>query len=333
MRRGSVYFFAALTLLSLGLTLVPCAFSQTGQTQNIKVLSYSYYVDSTDSLDVVGEVQNVGPNTVAQVVLAGQIIDSNGVVQADSYTEIGVEQMSLPYLNPQQIAPFYMYFPQPSNSPDGTWGTVDVSSVILSVVQANATTSYQYPDLAVANSNSYIGSTSSDTGVYWVTGNVENTGSQTAQNITVLGTFYNSTGCVIAVGYSDTYANLSPSAKESFKLGAFDINQTGIVTDEKITNYTLLIQADGPILQGTAPLITPSPGPSSSQSPGVTSSPSPTQKAVNSNSNKSSSPAAIYAIIVVIVLAAVAGTILVLRSRKPREKLKEARKARKQSMS
>ncbi len=61
MRKSIIYFFVALTLVSLGLTLVPTVFSQT---ENIKIVSYSYYIDNLGYLDVVGEVQNVGPNTV-----------------------------------------------------------------------------------------------------------------------------------------------------------------------------------------------------------------------------------------------------------------------------
>jgi len=322
MRKSAVYFLVALTLISLALTSVPSAFSQTDQTQNIKILSYSYYVDNQGILDVVGEVQNTGTSTVTTVILTGSIIDSNGADQADSYTEIGVVPMPVTYLNPGQIAPFYMEFFQPKESSDGSWGTVYVSSVHLAVAQANATDNYQYPNLTVANSNSYIGSTASDTGVYWVAGDVENTGSQTAQNITVFGTFYNSTGSVVAVGYSATDPNLAPSTEDSFKLGAFDINQTGIVTEEKITKYSLLIQADGPLLQGTAPAV--------SSSPNVTNSPPPTQPTtVNSNSNKSSNATVIYALIVAVILIAAAAALLFLRKSKPFQTAKQAKKARK----
>ena len=109
MRKSTVYFFVVLSLLSLGLTLVPRAFSQT---QDIKIVSYSYYFDSSGNLDVVGEVQNVGPNTVNPVILTGSVYSSSGVDQADSYTQVWVS-----YLAPQQEAPFYMEFPQPQQLP------------------------------------------------------------------------------------------------------------------------------------------------------------------------------------------------------------------------
>jgi flagellar basal body-associated protein FliL len=298
MRKSIIYLFVALTLVSLGLALVPSAFSQT---QNIKIVSYSYYIDNLGFLDVVGEVQNVGSNTVASVILTGTVYSTDGTDQADSYTQAWVKD-----LTPQQKAPFYMDFYAPNNSPDGTWLSVVVSNVALTVSQAEATASYQYPDLKVTSSSKSIGSSTTDKGVCWVTGTVQNTGSQTAQNITVFGTFYNSTGSVVAVGYSDTLtpANLASSGTASFKLGAFDLNQTLMPSNEKISSYSLLIQALGPILQGTAP----------TQSPGGTSS-------------NSSNPALIYAIIVVIVILGIAGTILVLRKRKPQETKKAAQKA------
>ncbi len=343
MRKSSVYLFVALTLMSLGLALVPDVFCQINQAQDMKILSYSYYVDNQGILDVVGEVQNQGPNTVFGVLVTGSVIDNTGTDQGDTYATIGIDPMSILYLSPNQIAPFYLEFWAPNNSPDGTWATVTIASIELAVAEANATTSYQYPGLTVSSSKSYIGNTVNDTGVYWVTGNVQNTGSQTAENVTVFGTFYNSTGSVVAVGYSNTDASLSSSASESFQLGAFDINQTGIITSEKITKYSLLIQADGPILQGTGPLITPSPGSSNTPSPGSSSSPasttSPTQgsssspsstpaTSANSNSNNSSNLTAIYAVAIVVVLIVVVGTILVMKSRKPPETVKQARKAR-----
>ena len=56
--------FILLTLLSLSLA---CVQKVSSQPENIKVLSYSWYVYSSESFDVVGEIQNVGPNTIKSV--------------------------------------------------------------------------------------------------------------------------------------------------------------------------------------------------------------------------------------------------------------------------
>jgi hypothetical protein len=317
MRKSTVYFFIVLTLLSLGLTLVPSAHSQP---ENIKILSYSYYIDSSGFLDVVGEVQNIGSNTVTSVILTGTVYATDGTDQADSTTQAWVT-----YLLPQQEAPFYMSFYSPNNSPDGTWLSVGISNIALTVVQANVTSSYQYPDLKITSSSASIGSGTDDQGIYWVTGNVQNTGGQTAQNITVVGTFYNATGTTVAVGYTDTLTPtlLAPSGTATFEVGAFDLNQTVVPSDEKITSYSLLIQALGPILQGTAPLITPYPssGSSPTSSPLTSSSP----ESVGTNNSTNSLNPTLIAIIVVIGILAVVGAIVALRKRKPHETVKARR--------
>ena len=328
MRKSAVYFLIALLMLSLGLTLTPNVLSQT---QNIKIVSYSYYIDSLGYLDVVGEVQNVGPNTVNPVYLTGSIYSSSGTAESSSYCQVWVS-----YLEPQQEAPFYMEFQPPSST--GIWQSADISKIDLTVSIANATSSYQYPDLKITSSSGFINTTGDNNGAYMVTGIIQNTGSQTASNITVVGAFYNSTGTVVAVGYTNylTPTSLAPSGTTSFEIGAFDLNQSQVSSAEKIKSYSLLVQTELPILQGTAPIVTPSPesssspSPSSSQSPSITSSPSPTQKAVNSNS--SSNAAAIYVIVIVIAILAIAGTILVLSKRKPHETVKTQKKARKNSM-
>ena len=89
--------------------------------------------------------------------------------QADSYTQVWVQ-----YLTPQQEAPFYMTFPAPNNSPDGTWGSVVIANVDFTVSSANATSSYQYPDLKVTSSSATIDSSADYDGAYLVNGTIKN---------------------------------------------------------------------------------------------------------------------------------------------------------------
>ena len=210
----------------------------------------------------------------------------------------------------------------PENSPDGTWYSIDLGSVNLQVAQANATANYQYPDLTITSKQSSIGGTTDDKGVFWVNGNIKNIGSQTATSVTVFGTFYNSTGATVAVGYGNTVASLSPSGSASFKLGAFDLNQTGVSASKKITDYSLLINVQAPILKGTAPVTVPTASPSPIINPSPTStstnsSPTPTNSQSGSDSTGSQvTPTWIYAIIIVTAIVAVAAVLLVLSKRK-----------------
>jgi hypothetical protein len=317
----TVTILVILTVCSLSLTMVPGALC-LDQKANIKILDYSYYIDSLGLIVVVGEVQNQATNTVTSVILTGSIVSRDGIYQSSSYTILGIPPAEVTYLNSQQKAPFYMDFYPPQNSPDGTWNSIDIASINLQVAQANATVNYQFPDLTITNKQSSIGSTTDDKGVFWVNGNIQNTGSQTASNITVFGTFFNSTGSTVAVGYGNTVASLSPSGTTTFKLGAFDLNQTGIPASKKITDYSLLIRVQSPILQGTAPVTVPtaSPDPIINPSPtsvSTNSSPNPTVTQSGSDSTGSQvTPTWIYAVIIVIAIVAVVAGLLVFSKRK-----------------
>ncbi len=313
MKKTILVIITILALCSLILTDAPAAKSQT---QSVKVLNYTYYIDSIGYLVIVGEVQNQGPNTIFAVTLTGSVTSSDGS-QADSYAQVWGQN-----LRPQQKAPFYMEFTSQSSS-GGTWNN-DISDVTINVYRADATSDYQYPNLEVTNQQSYIGTNKvgdlADYGVYWVTGSIQNTGSQTAQNVTVIGTFYNSQNQVVGVGYSDKTTmnpySIEPQQSGTFRLGAFDLNQTIVPTDTKIATYSLLIQVQGPILQGTAPVAvaTPTPPPLSSTTP------TPTSSQGNGLENDSTgNPSTVYGIIVVaVVVVVVAGVLLIRKPRKPK---------------
>ena len=261
MKKSVVSFIVCLALVALGLTLIPKVASQP---ENIKITSYSWYTDSYGTFIVVGEIQNVGPNTVVSVFLTGIVYTQDEVAQAYSYTTAFVN-----YMVPQQKAPFEMEFlPQTSVTGDLSWVSLGVDHVDFTVEKSDTTDKYQYPDLAITDNS---GQTDSE-GVYWVSGHVQNSGTQAATNVRVVGTFYNSAGTVVAVGYTDYItSSLEPSTTASFKLGAFDQNQSKVASDQKIANYRLLVQVEAPILSGTPP--SPTPTSEATPTPTPTSSP------------------------------------------------------------
>jgi hypothetical protein len=106
-------------------------------------------------------------------------------------------------------------------------------------------------------------------GVFWVKGTIQNTGSQSAQQVRVYGTFYNANGDPVATGYSENNATINEGVISNFKLGAFDLNQSVVPADKKIATYSLLIQTEGPFEKGNAPVpvVTPTPPPISSATP------------------------------------------------------------------
>jgi hypothetical protein len=324
MKKTAIGILAILTMVMLSLTLIPTVFSQTS---NIKIVSYSYYY-SQGFLDVVGEVENTGSSTIAQVVLAGKVT-SSAETTMDSSASVWVVN-----LLPGQKAPFYMTFiPQ---SADGQVGILpDVAKVELVVVRADATTNYQYPDLAVSNEHHRLGTNSEEKGTYFLTGTLKNTGTQTAQNLRVIGTFYDSANTVVAVGgYTSQKltTSLAPSASVNFEFVAFDYNDTGMPASQKIASYSLLIQAEAPMLEGSGPQVTPYP--TGHTGPSETASPTSTQTITPAPGNTSNSttagytpPTLAYAAVVVIVLAVIVGAVLALKKRKPaKEETQPAKK-------
>ena len=200
MGKKIVCFCVALLLLSIGLVVVPKTHSQTAYVKVVP--NYSWYVDLEGYLDVVGLVQNVGPNTISSVALTGTVVGPGGVDVADSGTQVWVSD-----LLPKQEAPFYMEFISPRTSQTVSWYQViqagDLNSIRLNVASANATSSYQYQGLSITSSKSSIGTTGGYAGAYVVDGVIKNTGDQTATNLTVVGAFFNSTGSVVGVSYTN----------------------------------------------------------------------------------------------------------------------------------
>ena len=288
MRKNLVFLYCLLILLSTSLILVPQASSQP---ENIEVLTHNWYINSAGNFVVVGELQNVGSNTVRSVFLSGVVYTKDGEAQANANTQAFVNQ-----LLPQQKAPFYMEVnPYMSFTGDLNWIFLGVDHIDFTVTEAEVTSEYQYPDLTMESNSGAV----DQEGVYWVNGDLRNSGSQTASNIRIVGTFYNTSGTVVAVGFTEPLnpISLSPSKSASFQVGAFDLNQSIAPQREKISNYKLLIQTQQPILTGTTPTLPPS------------SSPSP--------QNPTLSTEVIYAIIGVIATIGII-TILIILRRKPK---------------
>jgi len=299
MGKGAFNLLVLLAVLSFSLNIVPCVLSQP---ENVRIVSYDYYFDSYDFFVVVGEVQNVGSSVIDTVVLVVEAYAPDGSIQIRYYVSPSVK-----YLLPQQKAPFYMdvYYdvmPQPE---------VGIGSVDFIIAEANVTDSYQYQNLEVKDASSIV----TAEGVYWASGTVQNTGTQTSRDIQVFGTFYNAAGSVVATGYSGILspASLGPSGTASFKVGALDFNQTWVPSSDKISSFSLLIQAKEPILTGTPPApsfylyqTNSSSDPTDPSSPSNPSDPNPLI---------SFSPQFLYFVVFLVVILGVTVTALVLRKR------------------
>ncbi len=312
MGKRIVYLCIALLLLSLGLAAVPKTFSQV---DNVKIINYSWYIDPEGYLEVVGLVQNNGANAISTVVLSGTVVGAGDIDLGDSVAQVWVSD-----LLPQQQAPFYMEFPSPHNIQDTAWYQAaadgEISSFSVKVASANETSSYQYQGLEITSSKGSIGTTGEYNGAYSVNGVIKNTGTQSATKLTVVGAFFNSSGAVVGVGYTN-YLNptvLVPGNTTTFQISAFDLNQSVVPAALQIKKYQLLVQTSGPILQGTAPIASPQ----ATGTTGPTDKPN-THPSSNPKSNISNIfPFAVAAVIAVIVLVAVVAVVKQIMNRNAR---------------
>ncbi|MCL5877594.1 MAG: FxLYD domain-containing protein [Candidatus Bathyarchaeota archaeon] len=286
-----------LLLLVISSLTVITSEGASAQTENVKILTYSYFMDMIGNIVVVGEVQNVGSSVIDYVIVSGAITGSDG-----SYVEAG-NRVWATNLLPGEKAPFYLDFlAQYTNS--YTWYGVQISDITLGVYKAPATTQYQYQEVEVITDEP----APTSSGEYWVNGELKNNGGQTASNVTVIATFYNSSGSVITAGYTNPISSLAAGATNSFKVAAFDLNQSIVSSDLKIAGYSLLVQVGSPMQTGTAPIA------NSTVVPVATTPPTSNVSQTNTDQNL------IYVAVVLAVVIAVIAASVLLKRRKPASK-------------
>jgi hypothetical protein len=191
---------------------------------------------------------------------------------------------------PGQRAPFYLDFTaQSSQTQDLTW-IPSVSQVVFtfpSVVHANTR---QYSDAKVVHEINYT----DNSGLYVIRGIVENDGGLVDQNPWVVTTFYNASGSVIGLNYTNFLTDtLSPNGGVPFYATPVD-NDTQLTS--QIVSYAF--QVDSLTLTNS-------------------STSSPTSTPTSSGSASPAGQIPILPIVIVVVLVAVALVALMLfRSRR-----------------
>jgi hypothetical protein len=225
LRLEKAHIIAVIVCTVFVFSLVPSSnvFVQAAYT-GVTVLSHSSYVSSSGHFIVVGEVQNTGNHVLGNASLNVVASASNG-----SQFLSGTTMAYVTDFLPQQKAPFYLDF-----------GKIDFSTIPEVIifdfnVSDHPPTNYiEYPDLSLIVSSDGIAN-----GAYVVSGSISNSGSQTANDIKVVGTYYNSAGIVVAVGFVILNGQLSPNNSANFTVSEFDASPN-LVT--KIASYSLLVQ-------------------------------------------------------------------------------------------
>lgn len=298
-----------ITLFLMGLCM--SASSVNAAKEDIKILSYSWYVPQTygyyampGNLVVVGEIQNTGSNVIDFVRLEGIAYTTDGQPQAASYSVAFVNN-----LLPQQKAPFYMLFDEMSTlSGNLTWVPL-LDHVSFRVILADETDVRQYDGLQIVANTSYV----DNDGYYTVVGYLQNVGSKQSGKVWVTGTFYNASGAVIGTGFTNYLANYTaPNESIQFALKPLDVTPE---MSAQIAGYSLLIQSK-------EPEPTPSPTPASTTTPSgsITASPSTTAQSTQSTESASSSSTLVTAVVAVaVVVVVVVVAVLVVKKKSAKQ--------------
>jgi hypothetical protein len=211
------------TVFVFSLVLIPSIFVQATYT-GVTVLSHSSYVSAGGHFIVVGEVQNTGNHVLGNASLDVVVSASDGSQFLSGTT--------MAYVNdflPQQKAPFYLDF-----------GKIDFNTIPdaltfdFNVSNHPPTNNIEYPDLSLIVFSSGIVNNACV-----VSGSISNSGSKTANDIKVVGTYYNSAGIVVAVGFVTLKDPLIPNSSTNFTVSEFDASPKLVY---KISNYSLLVQ-------------------------------------------------------------------------------------------
>ncbi len=257
--KGNILKKTIVTIILVGLILTSFSVLSVphveAQSSDVKILSYSWYTAPTSilaeyvgDLVAVGEVQNTGTSTFGSVWVVGNAYNSTN--QAVAATEARVFS---PNLAPGQKAPFYLDFaPETSVTGDQSWvsSVVNVTLFVGSTIETNQT---QYSGLTTSGVNGY-----NSAGTYTVIGTVQNNGDQALSDIVIYGTFYDATGKVVALNFTDLVTPLGVGAARPFTLTPID--NTAAISNQ-IANFSLSFL---PII---APAATPTPTSVTSQPP------------------------------------------------------------------
>jgi len=286
----------------------------SSQAVNLKVLNYSYYTSSqTGNFIAVGELQNTGTNTLGSAIITGTVYTKDNQSQASNvYSQVFANK-----LLPNQKAPFYMEFSAESSiSGNLTWISLGIDHVEFHLYETTSDVA-PYSGLQIVANTSYV----DQDGNYTIQGLVNNGGIGYPENVWAIAAFYDSSGTIVAVGFSNYVSPhfLPPNSTALFTLIPYD--PTPQMATE-ITNYSLQILADGSTTQ-PQPSFSSSPSPAPSSSPTTSNTPSPSTPATaspNPESEQSVPLSLVYAIIAAFIIAIVIIVLSFAIKKKPKTK-------------
>jgi hypothetical protein len=231
-------------------------------TSDAKILSYSWYLSTNDlmatyagDLVVVGELQNNGTSNIYYVYVTGYAYVND--------TLVGITQRQVfgNNLETNQKAPFYLDFPPETSQTSDTNWMANTTSVVVVPSYVSNTAESMYQGLTVTSENS------TSSGTYTITGSVKNTGSESIGDVRVITTFYNSSGTVVSLNYTEVLSDaLSPGASVSFTATPVDSFPASGITSY-VTLVQSTVQSPAETTSPTTPTATATPTAPTTQTP------------------------------------------------------------------
>ncbi len=191
------------------LTLLVVLLNSTSLAQasgQVRILNDQGLIDENETYHILGEVENTGDAPVTSVNIAATGFDQSGtaVVASSTYADLAV-------LLPGEKSPFDVMLTRVDLG-------YDVYNYSLSLTYSAANSVPR--TLEFLSNNSYTDSLS---GVFVVVGNLTNIGTEVANNVRVIATFFDSKGNVVWVDeeYSEPH-DILPSMNASFQVAVPD---------------------------------------------------------------------------------------------------------------
>ncbi|OGD53152.1 hypothetical protein A3K80_04440 [Candidatus Bathyarchaeota archaeon RBG_13_38_9] len=190
--------------------------------------NHSSFVSSVGTFHVVGEVENMGSQSVAFVTITGTFYDSNNtmIVTESSFATLEI-------IPPGVKSPFQVIVTDQNQAEK-------VHNYSLAVTDSSVTTKNLTKTLIILSNSSHI----SLSGFLNIVGEVKNNGSSESTSTRVAATCYDENGKVVAIesGFTDP-PNLNPEQTAQFNLMVNNENQSA-----KVDNYAFQVQSSEAIL-------------------------------------------------------------------------------------
>jgi hypothetical protein len=190
--------------------------------------NHSSFVSSVGTFHVVGEVENMGVQSVAFASITGTFYDSNNtiIVTESSFATLEI-------IPPGVKSPFEVVVTDQNQAEK-------VYNYSLAVTESSVTTKNLTKTLIILSNSSHI----SLSGFLNIVGEVKNNGSSESTSTLVAATCYDGNGKVVAIesGFTDPQ-NLDPEQTAQFNLMVDDENQSA-----KVDNYAFQVQSSKAIL-------------------------------------------------------------------------------------